>query len=153
MTKVAKVPRAITSFRGRYYFLSNFYTCLVTYEGMHFPSSEHAFQAAKTFDPSARDFIAHLPTPGDAKRAGNALVLRSDWARVKIEVMYDILVDKFRNPDLEEALLATFPRELIEGNNHGDAYWGMVMSDGDWFGHNKLGKLLMRIRTELMEGG
>ena len=38
--------------------------------------------------------------------------------------------------------------DLIEGNTWGDTFWGQV----DGKGENKLGKLLMKIRDELMEG-
>lgn len=34
---------------------------------------------------------------------------------------------------------------LIEGNNHGDRYWGVVNGEGQ----NKFGLLLMQIRSEI----
>lgn len=37
----------IKSFTGKYSFLSNFYPCKVLFEGVRYPSVEHAFQAAK----------------------------------------------------------------------------------------------------------
>lgn len=42
-------------------------------------------------------------------------------------------------------LLATRDRMLIEGNDWGDTFWGMV--DGE--GENNLGKILMRVREEI----
>ena len=42
-------------------------------------------------------------------------------------------------------LLETNTKELIEGNNHGDTYWGIVNGKGE----NMLGKLLMEVRSEL----
>ena len=41
----------IDSFRGEYGFLSNFNKSRVEFEGMTYPSVEHAFQAAKNPDP------------------------------------------------------------------------------------------------------
>lgn len=38
---------SISEFRGEYYFLSNFYSAPVTYNGMCFENNEAAFQAAK----------------------------------------------------------------------------------------------------------
>ena len=59
--------------------------------------------------------------------------------------MYACLKSKFQNAEMREKLLATEDAILIEGNNHGDRYWGMVNGEGQ----NKLGKLLMRIRSEI----
>ena len=38
----------IDSFVGEYYFLSNFYPCSIEHDGLRYPSSEHAYQAAKS---------------------------------------------------------------------------------------------------------
>ena len=40
----------INEFQGKYRFLSNFYPCDIVYEGIQYPSTEHAYQAAKTLD-------------------------------------------------------------------------------------------------------
>ena len=40
----------IDSFSGEYDFLSNFYSQEITYDGIKYPTNEHAFQAAKTLD-------------------------------------------------------------------------------------------------------
>lgn len=37
----------ITSFEGKYSFLSNFYACQTEYHNVKYPTSEHAYQAAK----------------------------------------------------------------------------------------------------------
>ena len=58
----------IESFSGVFRFLSNFYPAPVHYEGIDYPTSEHAFQAAKTVDKNQRLNIAMLETPGEAKR-------------------------------------------------------------------------------------
>ena len=64
-------------------------------------------------------------------------------------VMYEICKAKFRqNPDLAERLISTSDFELIEGNNWGDHIWGVC----DGYGENRLGKILMRIREELIHG-
>jgi len=59
--------------------------------------------------------------------------------------MKDILEIKFADTHLREALLATAPLELIEGNTWGDTYWGVCNGVGE----NKLGKILMGIRDEI----
>lgn len=133
----------IDSFTDNYFFLSNFSLSEVTYEGMIYPTVEHAFQAAKTLDIVERCKIAALSTPGQAKRAGRKVLLRDDWENIKIEVMRNLLHQKFEQPDLKKKLEETFPKDLIEGNNWGDTFWGVC--DGE--GRNVLGKLLMGIRN------
>lgn len=39
-------------------------------------------------------------------------------------------------------------RELIEGNTWGDTFWGVCRGKGE----NNLGKILMRLRSELAQG-
>lgn len=138
------MPKEINSFKGEYSFLSNFKKCSVEFEGLTYPSVEHAFQAAKTLNSEKRlNFTKGSPVC--AKAMGRRLKLREDWEEIKDSVMYACLKSKFQNAEMMEKLLATEDAILIEGNNHGDRYWGMVNGEGQ----NKLGKLLMRIRSEI----
>lgn len=138
------VMQVIDSFRGEYGFLSNFHKCKVEFEGMTYPSVEHAFQAAKNPDPEYRRSIAAVGSPVTAKRMGRRTALRSDWEKVKDGIMYELLKSKFSDPGLRDKLIATGSAELIEGNNHWDRYWGVCRGEG----LNKLGKLLMKVREE-----
>lgn len=135
----------IALFDGEYAFLSNFYSSPITISGINFPTVEHAFQALKTIDAEERKKIAVAATPGQAKRLGRKVQLRQDWEEVKENVMYICLKAKFDIPELREKLLATGESELIEGNWWGDTYWGVC----NGIGQNRLGQLLMRLRTEL----
>lgn len=134
----------INSFRGEYSFLSNFEKCTIEFEGLTYPSVEHAFQAAKTLDTDKRLSFTK-GSPVCAKRMGRCLKLRPDWEEIKDSVMYACLKSKFRNDDMRKKLIATGDAVLIEGNNHGDRYWGLVNGEGQ----NKLGRLLMQIRSEI----
>lgn len=138
---------AITSFSENYRFLSNFYQVDVEYEGVIYPSSEHAYVAAKTLDQLKRLEISKIETPGKVKRFGRNLELRSDWEEVKLEVMRTILLDKFK-PDCQlfQWLQETAPHELTEGNSWGDTFWGQCPIGN---GKNHLGKLLMSIRDDI----
>lgn len=138
------MPKEINSFKGEYSFLSNFKKCSVEFEGLTYPSVEHAFQAAKTLNSEKRPNFTK-GSPVCAKAMGRRLKLREDWEEIKDSVMYACLKSKFQNAEMREKLLATEDAILIEGNNHGDRYWGMVNGEGQ----NKLGKLLMRIRSEI----
>lgn len=44
----------ISEFKGESRFLSNFFAVPIMYEGVEYPSVEHAFQAAKSLDPEER---------------------------------------------------------------------------------------------------
>ena len=135
----------IDSFRGDYYFLSNFYESPVLYDGITYQNNEAAFQAQKTLDPEKKKEFASL-SPNLAKRAGRRVALRPDWEQVKYDIMYEICKAKFtQNPALGQQLLATGDEELVEGNNWGDRIWGQVNGKGQ----NHLGKILMRVRKEL----
>lgn len=135
----------IDRFTGEYRFLSNFWPCKVEYEGMGYPSVEHAYQAAKTLDVVIRCDIRDCDSPGKAKRMGARVPLRDNWETIKQEIMLDLVWRKFQNPDLRQQLLATGEQELVEGNNHGDFYWGVCEGRGQ----NHLGEILMFVRDHL----
>jgi len=135
----------IAWFRDEYAFLSNFYSSEIAYEGVVFPTVEHAFQAAKTMDIDERRKIAATQAPGSAKRLGRRVKLRPDWEQIKVGLMRDLLRNKFSEPDLAARLLATGSTELIEGNNWNDTFWGVCRGRG----RNMLGQLLMEVREEI----
>ena len=133
----------INEFRGKYYFLSNFYEAPITYLGLTYLNNEAAFQSAKTF--SDRECFINLD-PSSAKKLGRKVQLRSDWEDVKDKVMYEICKAKFsQNVDLKVKLLETDDKYLEEANTWGDKIWGTVNGVGE----NRLGKILMRVREEL----
>jgi len=140
----------IDSFTNENAFLSNFHRCLIFYEGIVYPTVEHAYQAAKTLDFDERLRIASIPTPGKAKRAGGKLVVQEGWDNMKLYVMEQLLHRKFMHRELQDKLIATYPLPIIEGNEGGDKFWGAVLENGEWVGKNHLGKLLTSIRQELM---
>ncbi len=140
------MKKPIKEFQGKYRFLSNFWPCEIKHQGIVYPSVEHAFQASKTLSTPERKIIALLQTPGASKRAGRKLVLREDWEDRKNFIMYILLKLKFKDLSLKKKLLATGDASLIEGNNWGDTYWGICKGKGK----NHLGKLLMKIRNNLI---
>lgn len=137
--------KKIDRFRGENYFLSNFYMAPITYEGITYTNNEAAFQAQKCENPEGREAFANL-NPSEAKKIGRHVHLRKDWESVKRDIMYNILLNKFKqNPMLRLKLQATGDAYLEEGNNWGDFVWGTVKGIGE----NRLGKLLMQVREEL----
>jgi len=139
----------IRSFTGEYRFLSNFYPYRVIYDGMEYPTVEHAYQAAKSFDIRHRLHIQAARRGAIAKAMGRKVLLREDWETVKIPIMRELLVYKFADKNLRGPLVRTAPRELIEGNWWGDRFWGVSNGEGE----NHLGKLLMEIRGEILASG
>lgn len=142
---MSETPAVIDSFRGEYDFLSNFHLWRVEFEGLVYPSVEHAFQAAKSHDPAVRREIRAAGSCGKAKSLGRRCELRPDWEAVKLGVMERLLHSKFSDPVLREKLLATGDARLEEGNTWNDTFWGVCRGHGK----NHLGKLLMRVRQDL----
>ena len=136
----------IDSFTGKYKFLSNFYLCSIFYQGILYPSTEHAYQAAKSRNVHDRIKVSYARSPALAKKMGYSLPLRLDWEYVKNDIMREILWIKFTtNLDLQNRLLETGEAFLIEGNTWGDTYWGVCNDEG----LNYLGNILMHIRHDL----
>lgn len=139
----------IIEFQGTYRFLSNFYSILFVWEGITWTSSEHAYQAAKTVDLKIRKQISVLKTPGAAKRFGKTIQLRSDWELIKINIMEEIVREKFnQNKVLAKKLMETGDLILEEGNRWNDNFWG-VCPPNSGSGQNHLGLILMKVRKEL----
>jgi len=143
----------ISEFQGDYRFLSNFFPAVIDFEGITYPSVEHAYQSAKTLDPAERKRIAACATPADAKREGRALAAagkqRADWEQAKFDVMERCVRYKFtRHEDLKQKLLATGDATLEEGNTWDDRIWG-ISPPNSGHGDNRLGKLLMKVREQL----
>ncbi len=71
---------------------------------------------------------------------------RADWIDVREHFMLEALRAKFKqHPNLAEKLLSSGNRLLVELTDN-DEYWG---DPGDGSGQNRLGQLLMQVRTEL----
>ena len=141
------MSESIMTFRGKYDFLSNMFTAVFEWDGRTYRNSEAAFQSAKSLDPTVRDTFSEM-TGVTAKREGRKVQLRSDWESVKDGIMEDVVREKFvQNPDLLQRLIDTGDMELQEGNNWHDTYWGVDLSSGK--GKNRLGTILMKIRSEL----
>ena len=148
-----KRRKVINRFVGKYYFLSNFYLCEIEWHFKLWPSVEQIFQASKTWDFIKDGYhIRNAPTCMEAKRLGRQVKLREDWEQVKDDIMYLAVYQKFyQNIDLENKLLNTGIKKLVEGNRWHDNYWGDCACHRckNIKGKNQLGKILMRARARL----
>ena len=139
--------KTITRFDGEYRFLSNFCSLApIEYEGILYETVENAFQAAKFADGELRLRLSRM-SPTEAKKEGRRHPLRKDWESVKTGIMEELVRKKFRQPRMRRMLLDTGDAELVEGNTWGDTFWGVDIRTGR--GRNALGKILMKIRTEI----
>lgn len=148
------------------HFLSNFYPYTtkegekmehevhVVYEGLIFDSTESAYMASKMADPKDRlQFVGMHPKVAKKLTHAGTLKIRTDWEDVKVSIMADLVHQKFNNSRaLAQLLLATGTQKIVEGNTWGDTTWGMVQDEnGLWQGENHLGRILMKVRSELQK--
>lgn len=129
---------------------SNFAAFPIEIDGRTWPTSEHYFQAQKFASPEDQEAVRQERSPMKAARIGRdrGRTLRADWEAVKDETMLRALRAKFtQHENLRARLLETGDAELIE-HTENDRYWA---DGGDGSGLNRLGELLMQIRSELRE--
>jgi ribA/ribD-fused uncharacterized protein len=138
----------INSFTGEYSWLSNFEPVEIEFNGIKYPSVEHAYMSAKSGDPQWKKLCAIIPSAGKIKRASREVDLVPNWEEVKVSVMWECIVQKFSQQPFKGRLLATGFETLIEGNNHKDEYWGVSLKTH--MGRNMLGGLIMHYRAIMM---
>ncbi len=140
----------ISTFRGEYHFLSNFYQHPFPYKGLVYPNAEAAFQAQKCSSDADRIKYTLQKNPVRAKQMGKKEPnLPANWDEISYDIMLDILRAKFAVPELAEMLEATGDIELEEGNHWHDNRWGSCTCEKcstTKTGQNWLGKILMQIR-------
>lgn len=142
---------------------SSFYDTTFKLDDVEYKSAEHAFQAikAKTFgDEEHFKKILKAKSAQSAKSFGKKVEKFDEtvWNEKKDDVMRQILRAKFsQNPDIRKKLLDSGDKILAEANPR-DTYWGIGTSastsiaktPSKWKGQNKLGKMLMELRDELI---
>ena len=139
----------INSFKGVNQWLSNM-TPIQAFivDGISYNAVENFYQAQKTLAVGRRLQMSKM-NPYDSKAWGKALTLRPDWNEIKDSVMKQGLEIKFAQPRFYNLLANTGIYELVEGNHHGDMYWGVCLKTKN--GKNKLGKFITEIRTRIFE--
>ena len=151
-----KVTEQQHFFYGKQSKLSNFYACSFNdgYQSFNCQDQYYAYRKATHFrDFDARKQILKSVDPVEIKRIKIANFSQNIWAEEEDQAMENGLMFKFmQNPELEDYLLATEEKELIEAN-HRDNHWGIgcglkspLLSYRSKWGENKLDKALMKGR-------
>jgi ribA/ribD-fused uncharacterized protein len=141
----------IFGFFGPFRFLSNYHIIKespgICLGELYFPTTEHAYQAAK-WPENLRSQFLDL-SPSEAKRRGSEApgFNARKWNKMKYDLMYELNWQKFHNfKYLRDMLMETDGYQLEERNHWGDQDWG---TNAEGVGENNLGKILMRIRDKL----
>jgi predicted NAD-dependent protein-ADP-ribosyltransferase YbiA (DUF1768 family) len=107
-----------------------------------FHNVEAVYQAYK--NPTDKNYVNALrncTSLREIKNLGKTTVLRTDWENVKDEIMYKLVKEKFdTHPELKEKLFQTLLKPIVYKTSD-VSYWKDKT-------HNRLGKLLQRIRNE-----
>lgn len=139
----------IHGFFEGYRFLSNFHLCDIFHDGLLYPSTENAYQAAKFTDLNFRRQFTTI-TAREAKILGRDTDLTDEevarWDVCRLETMIEITQLKYANKNCRSMLMDTGFRYLEETNYWKDHYWGVC----DGRGLNMLGKVIMDIRLYWM---
>ncbi len=129
---------------------SNLYRRPTTFEGLEFPTAEHAYQYGKPRKETVRDWLMEAPSPALLAMAAHGLYhwdIAPGWSKTKVDRMRSILLAKFtQHADLSDLLLSTGTARIVEvgrENNTVNRFWGEV----NGVGKNTLGNLLMEVRS------
>ena len=138
----------IEKFQGETRWLSNFAPVKIVMNGLTFPTTEHAYMAAKSDNPIWKvKCTEENITPGQIKRLSKEVQLVDNWETKKVEVMKECVRQKFSQNPYKKMLKDTGNQHIQEGNNWGDLFWGVDLKSGK--GENILGKLIMDFRNTL----
>ena len=138
-TTIGKLPRDLTLefaysrehndhlyFSSEHMFLSNFHPCEITLEDAKCSSLEQAYfylMAKAVGDIKTAQLILQTQLPRKIKKIGSGIVATKEWLEKQDQVMYDLLVLKYKqNLHLQAKLLATGNKKLVECTQN--KYWG-----------------------------
>ncbi len=129
-------------------YLSPFSAHEVVIDGIVYKTAEHAYQVLRSI-PEVRQRIMDTKSPKDAWREGQISKERNelDPSHDKDVLMEKIFRAKLeQHQDIKDILLESGDAELLKVYPT-DYYWG---TGADGSGENRMGKLWMKLRTELI---
>jgi ribA/ribD-fused uncharacterized protein len=137
----------ITEFQGEFRWLSNFFPVQIEYEGLTYPSVEHAYQAGKLINIEDRKLFL-IMSAGQAKKLWRNYPTYNLTEEFRLNLMYQLLSIKFNQEPFKSLLIATGDCYIQEGNRFGDTFFGYCLKTNQ--GKNHLGQMIMNIREKLL---
>lgn len=135
----------------------------IYYDGELFTNSEQIFMyiKAKFFgdEDKAKEIVKLGSNPAIAKKLGREVSGYDEeaWSTSRFDAMYAAVKAKFESDRvLTKQLMETDTKTLVEASP-ADIIWGVgihekddaILDENNWKGQNLLGKVLMKVRTEL----
>lgn len=135
----------------------------IYYDGELFTNSEQIFMyiKAKFFgdEDKAKEIVKLGSNPAIAKKLGREVSGYDEeaWSTSRFDAMYAAVKAKFESDRvLTKQLMETDTKTLVEASPV-DIIWGVgihekddaILDENNWKGQNLLGKVLMKVRTEL----
>lgn len=151
-TAPVEYPSEILDFysvKDAYGEFSNFALYPIVVNGVDWPTSEHYYQAHKYTDVELMEKVRNAKSPMEAALMGRDpnFPKRADWDEYKDIAMEVAVRAKFAQHEELRTLLKSTGTSKIFEHTKNDCYWGDC---GDRTGKNKLGLLLMKLRSELL---
>lgn len=154
-----------TTDKGVYFWgsvYSNWFKVDIEIDGVKYNCTEQYMMAEKARLANDNDSLALILAtndPGKQKLYGRKVknLDRAMWDLVKFDVVYKACLVKFSLPELKKVILETGNRVIVEASPT-DKEWGVALhfndpaveNESNWKGKNLLGKVLMKVRQELM---
>lgn len=137
-------------YEREFYVFSNFSSFQVDWRGRHWPTSEHAYQAAR-FMGIAEDMVEAIASANSAHDAWELAGKNKErqlpnWNEIKVDTMLDICRHKLQQNSYVEKKLRLTENEYLVEDSPVDSFWGW---GEDHNGRNELGKVWMKLREEL----
>ncbi len=136
------------SVKNLYGEFSNFALFPISINGRWYQTSEHYYQSEKYIDLELKEKVINATTPMEAAMIGRdpQFPKREDWTSHKDVAMEIAVRAKFSQYEVLQNLLLSTKKAHIYEHTKNDCYWGDCL---DRTGQNKLGILLMKLRSEL----
>lgn len=116
----------IPYYETSHFVFSNFSAHPVEYNGVTYPTAEHAFHGQKFDDTELRERVRTAKGPLAAWKLGKEFKpqRKANWNDIKVGILTEIIRAKTaQNDEVREALLASGD-ELIVEHNPNDDFWG-----------------------------
>lgn len=144
---------------------SNWYQASFDFGGVRFPTCEHWMMWQKAVvmdDESMAARILDASSPKEAKDFGASVSPYDNWLwdKVREQLVYYGVREKFLQNGLARNLLLSTGSAILAEASPYDGIWGIGMSANDpdfntpskWKGSNLLGRVCMRVRSDLRNG-